>query len=288
MDEVDDVLDRLAAELETAGRADRRARGAAATQPEPTRPTEATRADRCRTRPDAWPSSSSPRTSTRPPSGSGSALADWDLHERVDAAHPGRPGGRGRGETIEAFTGVGRFGFLDRMTIIVWEPPRRAVVRHTGRVVRGSGAFEVTRAAPERSRGRLVGVGRPAARSARAGSAGRWCGRCVRAGVPVLAAPARALRRGRPRDAAVVVGADGLARCPWGAGTPDYVRLPRRRVGPAGARRRRRCSSGSASRRSSPACRGSRSCASGRRSGRRSPASTRRGSRRSATTTSSG
>ena len=58
-------------------------------------------------------------------------------------------------------------------------------------------------------------------------------------------------------------------------GRPAVRALPRRGVGPAGARRARRCTSGSASRRSSPACRGSRSCASARRSARRSRASTR-------------
>ena len=29
------------------------------------------------------------------------------------------------------------------MVITVWEPPHRAVIRHTGKLVRGSGAFEV-------------------------------------------------------------------------------------------------------------------------------------------------
>jgi hypothetical protein len=38
------------------------------------------------------------------------------------------------------------------MTITVWEPPRRAVVRHTGKVVRGAGAFEVEPLGERRSR----------------------------------------------------------------------------------------------------------------------------------------
>jgi hypothetical protein len=71
-----------------------------------------------------------------------SALVNWDLHgEWMLFTHAS--GGAAVGEAIEAFTGIGRFGFLDRMEIVVWEPPHRAVVRHTGRVVRGSGAFEV-------------------------------------------------------------------------------------------------------------------------------------------------
>jgi carbon monoxide dehydrogenase subunit G len=70
------------------------------------------------------------------------ALTDWDHHDRWMLLTRAR-GGHGVGAPIEAFTGVGRLGFLDTMTIIVWEPPHRAVVRHTGRLVRGSGSFEV-------------------------------------------------------------------------------------------------------------------------------------------------
>jgi hypothetical protein len=38
------------------------------------------------------------------------------------------------------------------MEIVEWEPPRRATVRHTGKVVRGDGVFEVVELGPERSR----------------------------------------------------------------------------------------------------------------------------------------
>ncbi len=51
--------------------------------------------------------------------------------------------GRGVGGGVEAFTGIGRLGVLDTMQITVWDPPYRCHVRHTGRVVRGTGAFEV-------------------------------------------------------------------------------------------------------------------------------------------------
>ena len=78
-------------------------------------------------------------------------LTDWDLHDRW-MLFTRAEGGRAEGETISAFTGVGPVGFLDTMTITVWEPPHRAVVRHTGRVVRGSGAFEVEELAAARSR----------------------------------------------------------------------------------------------------------------------------------------
>ena len=67
--------------------------------------------------------------------------------DRPVGEHLEDPGGE-----IRAFTGVGRLGFLDTMTITVWEPPRRAVVRHTGKVVRGSGAFEVEDLGAGRSR----------------------------------------------------------------------------------------------------------------------------------------
>lgn len=51
--------------------------------------------------------------------------------------------GRGVGGRVAAFTGVGRVGFLDTMEITAWQPPYRCDVRHTGRVVRGTGSFVV-------------------------------------------------------------------------------------------------------------------------------------------------
>jgi hypothetical protein len=47
------------------------------------------------------------------------------------------------GDQLEGWTGLGRIGFLDTMTITEWDPPHRCVVLHTGRVVRGTGGFEV-------------------------------------------------------------------------------------------------------------------------------------------------
>jgi carbon monoxide dehydrogenase subunit G len=78
-------------------------------------------------------------------------LVDWDQHHAWMALTRAT-GGNAVGEPIEAFTGVGRIGLLDTMTITVWEPPHRAVVRHTGRLVRGSGSFEVQETAPGCSR----------------------------------------------------------------------------------------------------------------------------------------
>jgi carbon monoxide dehydrogenase subunit G len=52
-------------------------------------------------------------------------------------------GGTGVGAHVTARTAVGPVGFTDTMVITEWDPPRRCVVRHTGKVVRGSGIFEV-------------------------------------------------------------------------------------------------------------------------------------------------
>lgn len=66
--------------------------------------------------------------------------SDWMLGTVVRATEHG---GVGIGGGIEAFTGVGRLGFLDTMVITEWDPPHRCVVQHTGSVVRGLGIFEV-------------------------------------------------------------------------------------------------------------------------------------------------
>ena len=78
-------------------------------------------------------------------------LTDWAVHDRWMLLTRAE-GDHAEGGEIRAFTGVGRLGFLDTMVITVWEPPRRAVVRHIGKVVRGSGAFEVEDLGAGRSR----------------------------------------------------------------------------------------------------------------------------------------
>ena len=83
------------------------------------------------------------------------ALTDWDrqgdwmLLTRVRST---TNGGQGVGGGIEGWTGIGPFGVLDTMVIRTWEPPLRCVVRHTGRLVRGAGAFEVVATGPQSSR----------------------------------------------------------------------------------------------------------------------------------------
>lgn len=60
----------------------------------------------------------------------------WMLGTRVWV---GAGDGCSIGSRIEAFTGIGKLGFLDTMNITVWDPPHRCEVLHTGRVVRGVG-----------------------------------------------------------------------------------------------------------------------------------------------------
>ena len=79
--------------------------------------------------------------------------SEWMLGTAVT---PTEQGGQGVGGGISAFTGIGRLGFTDTMTITRWEPPHRCHVLHTGRVVRGTGAFDVE----PRGEGRSVFVWR--------------------------------------------------------------------------------------------------------------------------------
>ncbi|MGX5655112.1 SRPBCC family protein [Geodermatophilus nigrescens] len=82
------------------------------------------------------------------------ALTDWRSQGRwmpatdVEVVTPAE---EGVGVRLAARTGVplpwrrGRhLGVLDTMVVTEWEPPRRVVVQHTGRIVRGPGIFELT------------------------------------------------------------------------------------------------------------------------------------------------
>jgi hypothetical protein len=75
---------------------------------------------------------------------------DWMLATRVEVTGAGD--GRHAGAFLTAVTGVGPVGVTDRMEIVEWDPPRRCVVRHLGRVVRGEGVFEVVQLDAGRSR----------------------------------------------------------------------------------------------------------------------------------------
>jgi Polyketide cyclase / dehydrase and lipid transport len=80
------------------------------------------------------------------------AQGDWMLGTKVRGTVQD---GVGVGGGIEAFTGVGRVGFLDTMVITSWDPPHRCDVEHTGRLIRGSGVFEVL-SLPGGTRSRFV------------------------------------------------------------------------------------------------------------------------------------
>jgi hypothetical protein len=75
---------------------------------------------------------------------------DWMLGTRVRTT--GEGDGRRPGATLSAVTGIGPIGVTDRMEIVEWTPPRRCVVRHLGRVVRGDGVFEVVPLDADRAR----------------------------------------------------------------------------------------------------------------------------------------
>ena len=79
---------------------------------------------------------------------------EWMLGTRVRVTGGD---GRGVGTTLHAVTGVGPLGVPDTMEVVEFVAPSggtagRAAVRHTGRVIRGDGYFEVTPLGAERSR----------------------------------------------------------------------------------------------------------------------------------------
>lgn len=81
-----------------------------------------------------------------PPAQVWAALTDWDRQGDWMLATTVRATmGQGRqvGAEVQAFTGIARIGFLDRMRITRWEPPHVCEVMHFGRLVRGPGAFTV-------------------------------------------------------------------------------------------------------------------------------------------------
>lgn len=66
----------------------------------------------------------------------------WMVGTRVyPLAGPSKP--PGVGSRLVALTGIAHIGILDEMEVIEFAEPRRWVVRHLGRVVRGAGIFTV-------------------------------------------------------------------------------------------------------------------------------------------------
>jgi carbon monoxide dehydrogenase subunit G len=70
------------------------------------------------------------------------AAVDWPSQYRWMWATRAR-GGHALGASVVARTGIGPVGFTDTMVITKWDPPNRCIVRHTGRVVRGTGIFVI-------------------------------------------------------------------------------------------------------------------------------------------------
>lgn len=86
-----------------------------------------------------------------PPRQVWAALTDWTRQGEwmlltdvaVTGGDPEAVGGRLAARTGIPLLGGRHLGVLDTMVITQWDPPRRAVVQHTGRIVRGPGTFEV-------------------------------------------------------------------------------------------------------------------------------------------------
>jgi len=74
------------------------------------------------------------------------ALADWEsqgdwmLQTRVEVTSQVR---EGVGTTIAAFTGIGKLGVMDHMVVTSWQPPHICDVLHTGKIIKGTGRFEL-------------------------------------------------------------------------------------------------------------------------------------------------
>ena len=75
------------------------------------------------------------------------ALADWEsqgewmLQTTVEMTSEIR---EGVGTSIAAFTGIGKFGIIDHMSVTSWNPPHVCDVIHTGKIIRGTGRFKLT------------------------------------------------------------------------------------------------------------------------------------------------
>jgi uncharacterized protein YndB with AHSA1/START domain len=67
--------------------------------------------------------------------------SDWMLQTKVWVTSKIQSG---VGTQISALTGIKSFGILDTMEVTNWQPPHICDVIHTGRVIRGTGRFELT------------------------------------------------------------------------------------------------------------------------------------------------
>lgn len=67
--------------------------------------------------------------------------SDWMLQTTVEVTSDIR---EGVGTSIAAFTGIGKLGIMDHMTVTSWNPPTVCDVVHTGAIIKGTGRFELT------------------------------------------------------------------------------------------------------------------------------------------------
>lgn len=79
------------------------------------------------------------------------AQGEWMALTRVTSSDRGADDS-GVGTTIDAFTGIGKFGILDRMRVTKWQPPYFCAVDHYGKFIKGIGEFRLTELSPERVR----------------------------------------------------------------------------------------------------------------------------------------
>jgi hypothetical protein len=77
------------------------------------------------------------------------AQSDWMIGTKVWLS---RGDGSSVGSEISAFTGIGKLGFLDTMSITKLAPPNLVEVLHTGKVLRGEGRFELTAVSENQTR----------------------------------------------------------------------------------------------------------------------------------------
>jgi hypothetical protein len=65
---------------------------------------------------------------------------EWMLLTKVEVTSEIR---EGVGTSIAAFTGIGKIGLMDHMKVTAWQPPNICDVVHTGRIIKGTGRFEL-------------------------------------------------------------------------------------------------------------------------------------------------
>lgn len=76
------------------------------------------------------------------------ALTDWEsqgewmLQTTVEVTSKIR---EGVGTTIAAFTGIGKLGVMDHMEVTSWQPPHICDVVHTGKIIKGTGRFQLVK-----------------------------------------------------------------------------------------------------------------------------------------------